>query len=126
MSLFGVLLQQAYFRSVNSYDVSTGILAVKHQLPSSTIQTIADVDVTLVLETIKRENMEVGAWINVMGYVMEEPGQPAHQNPKTSSRCSQKMPEKHVLVQAIAVWSAGNIDLEAYEKAVQLRQHVEV
>jgi hypothetical protein len=49
--------------------------------------------------------MEVGAWVNIIGYV-------------------DRRKEKGVFVQAITVWSAGNIDLNAYEKAVEARKAV--
>lgn len=47
--------------------------------------------------------MEVGSWINVIGYV-------------------ERRKEKGVFVQAVAVWAAGNVDLNAYEKAVGARR----
>lgn len=59
-----------------------------------------------VLERIKRDEVEVGSWINVMGYV-------------------EQRKEKGVFVQAIAVWNAGNVDLDAYEKAVEKKMEVQ-
>lgn len=50
--------------------------------------------------------MEVGAWINVIGYV-------------------ERRKEKGIFVQAIVVWSAGNVDLDAYEKAAVARKKAE-
>ena len=47
--------------------------------------------------------MEVGTWINVIGYVERRKG-------------------NGVFIQAVAVWSAGNVDLGAYEKAVEARK----
>jgi hypothetical protein len=33
--------------------------------------------------------------------------------------------EKGVFVQAVTIWGAGNVDVEAYEKAVEKRKHSE-
>lgn len=64
---------------------------------------VADVDIVHVLERIKSHEMTVGTWINVIGYV-------------------ERRKEKGVFVQALAVWDAGNVDLSAYEKAVESRK----
>ena len=56
-----------------------------------------------VLESIRRTEVDVGSWINVIGYV-------------------ERRNEKGIFVQAIAVWSAGNVDLDAYQKAVEARK----
>jgi hypothetical protein len=60
-------------------------------------------DIEHVLERIKRVEMDVGTWINVIGYV-------------------ERRKDKGVFVQAVAVWDAGNVDLKAYEKAVEKRK----
>jgi hypothetical protein len=64
--------------------------------------------------------MEVGAWINVMGYVMDE--KVWRNAPTTKALLREKDPAKHVRVQAISIWSAGNVDVDAYEEAVRDRQ----
>jgi hypothetical protein len=62
-----------------------------------------NLDIEHVLERIKRIEMDVGAWINVIGYV-------------------ERRKDKGVFVQAVAIWDAGNVDLGAYEKAVEKRK----
>ena len=47
--------------------------------------------------------MDVGAWVNVLGEV-------------------EHRKETGIFVQATAVWSAGIVDLEAYQKAVEARK----
>jgi hypothetical protein len=56
-----------------------------------------------VLERIQGRDMDVGAWVNVIGYV-------------------ERRKEKGVFVQAIAVWNAGDVDLEAYQRAVEQKK----
>lgn len=58
-----------------------------------------------VLESIKHHELEVGTWLNVIGHVDQRK-------------------EKGVFVQAVTVWNAGNVDLDAYQKAVDKRKEV--
>ncbi|KAF1849056.1 uncharacterized protein K460DRAFT_84567 [Cucurbitaria berberidis CBS 394.84] len=88
---------------VHEYIVKTATLRLKHNHPASTPPTIANVDVEHNLERIKRHELDVGAWINVIGYV-------------------ERRKDKGIFVQAVAVWDAGNIDLIAYENAVAKRK----
>lgn len=83
--------------------VRTATLRLKHDYPTGGSATVANVDIVHVLERIKSHEMEVGAWINVIGYV-------------------ERRKEKGVFVQAITVWGAGNVDLGAYEKSVEARK----
>ena len=55
-----------------------------------------------VLRSIKHTELDVGSWINVIGYV-------------------ERTEEQTIAVQAIAVWSAGNVDLDVYQKAIEAR-----
>lgn len=78
-------------------------MRLKHDYPASTPPRVANVNIEHVLERIKRHELDVGTWINVIGHV-------------------ERRKEKGIFVQAIAVWDAGNVDLSAYEKAVEKRQ----
>ncbi|KAF2133692.1 hypothetical protein P153DRAFT_419600 [Dothidotthia symphoricarpi CBS 119687] len=91
---------------IDEYVVTTGTLRLKHNYPPASQPTVANVDIEHVLERIKPHEMDVGTWINIIGYV---------ERPKE---------KKGVFVQAIAVWDAGNVDLELYQKAVDKRHEV--
>lgn len=67
----------------------------------------ANVNIEHLLESVKRHEVEVGSWLNVIGYVDRE-------------KVNEK--EKGVHVQAIALWDAGNVDVGAYEQAVESRK----
>ena len=82
--------------------MKTATLRLKHDYPISSQPLIANLDVEHVLERIKRHELDVGAWLNVIGYV----------------GCKS---EKGIFVQAVTIWDAGNVDLAAYEKAVGKR-----
>jgi len=56
-----------------------------------------------VLELVKHHELDVGTWLNVIGHV-------------------ERRKEEGVLVQAVTVWNAGNVDLDAYQKAVEKRK----
>jgi hypothetical protein len=89
--------------SVDKYLVKTAILRLIHHYPASDPPTVANVDVEHVLEGIKHHELDVGTWINVIGHV-------------------ERRKEKGVFVQAIVVWDAGNVDLDAYQNAVEKRR----
>ena len=78
-------------------------MRLKHELSPATPRVIANVDIEHVLEDLKHDAVEVGAWINVMGYV-------------------ERRNDKDVFVQAVAIWNAGNVDLDAYARAVEERK----
>ncbi|KAF2799792.1 hypothetical protein K505DRAFT_404426 [Melanomma pulvis-pyrius CBS 109.77] len=88
---------------VDEYVVATATLRLKHNFPSSAAPHIANVNIELVLQSIKRTDLDVGSWINVIGYV-------------------ERRKDKGIFVQAITVWSAGNVDLDAYHGAVAARE----
>jgi uncharacterized protein YbgA (DUF1722 family) len=87
--------------------VQTATLRLKHNYPAADIAAVANVDIVHVLERIKSREMDVGTWINVIGYV---------------ERHVERSKKNEVFVQAIAVWDAGNVDVSAYEKAVQAKK----
>jgi hypothetical protein len=88
--------------SVDEYVVKAAILRLTHQYPASCPPAVANVDIEHVLERLKQHEMAVGTWLNVIGHV-------------------ERRKEKGVYVQAVAVWDAGNVDLDAYQKAVESR-----
>jgi hypothetical protein len=90
---------------VDAYVIQTATLRLKHDYPQSESPKTANVNIRHVLETVKSSEVDVGSWINVIGYV-------------------EHRKEKGIFVQAVAVWSAGNVDVEAYEKAVEMKKLV--
>lgn len=62
-------------------------------------------DVNAVLETVTWEELCVGAWVNVIGYVRRESGQNLKGEPSDS-----------VYVDAVVIFPAGAVDLGEYER----------
>lgn len=91
--------------------------------------TVALVDVSVVLETLKREDTQVGAWVNVMGYVEEvlnhgkrkqEQGQgKAALAVKRGITAGEGCRAKSVKVQAVMLWSAGGVKIGQYERTLE-------
>ncbi|KAF2871611.1 CST complex subunit Ten1 [Massariosphaeria phaeospora] len=88
---------------IEEYITRTATLRLKHDYPPSSSPYVANVNIAHVLERIKRHELEVGSWINIIGSM-------------------ERRKEKGIYVQAIAVWDAGNMDLDAYQKAVDKRR----
>ncbi|KAH7130523.1 CST complex subunit Ten1 [Dendryphion nanum] len=88
---------------VDEYVTKTATLKLKHNFPVETTPKFAYVSVDHVLETVKHDTMDIGAWLNIIGYI---------ERSKTN----------RVYVQAVTIWDAGNINLEAYQKAVEARK----
>lgn len=65
------------------------------------------VDVIPILDMVKFQLLEVGEWVNVVGYVSPPPQAEASAVP---------------FVQAVMIWSAGIINLDEYESALAARQ----
>ncbi|KAF2832429.1 hypothetical protein CC86DRAFT_89392 [Ophiobolus disseminans] len=88
---------------VDEYVVQTATLRLKHDYPLSSPPIVANVDMEHVLERIKHHELDVGTWLNVIGNV-------------------DRRGEQNVFVQAVTVWDAGNVNLDAYQRAVDKRK----
>lgn len=116
---------------MRKYDVSLGHVILEHNYPRSRDEpkTVA-VDINAVLEGLKSEELRVGSWLNVLGYIRES-NQPtsSYSSSQTSSQQSAEMPAKvsprPVLVEAIMVWPAGAIALGEYERILRNAQDIE-
>jgi len=85
--------------SVTSYSASSATLKLGHDFPKDS-GVIAAVDVKLLLEKLSHENLRVGEWLNVIGYI--------------TGRTRAKGVAV-VGVQAVMVWSTGPMDVGRYE-----------
>ncbi|KAH7093778.1 CST complex subunit Ten1 [Paraphoma chrysanthemicola] len=88
---------------VDEYIVKSANLRVKHKHSATGPLATVNVNVDHVLERLKPHELDVGTWINVIGHV-------------------EQRKERGVYVQAVAIWDAGNVDLDAYQKAVERRK----
>ena len=86
-------------------------------------------DVNLLLETLKREDTQVGAWVNIVGYaegIVKEVkrGEMNEKERDVKAEQGDGAPVVYVRVQAIMLWSAGGVKIGEYEKALGERLKV--
>ena len=107
--------------SVSNYAVPTATLTLNHRYPVSAAVTSALVDVGLLLNTVKSNEIQVGEWVNVIGYITQSP---------VGVNQGRRKPDNTAVggaacVQAIVLWSAGAIKLGEYEQVLEERHEVE-
>jgi hypothetical protein len=97
-------------QSVDIYDSMSAILHLKDRFASTAVPSTsgsASVNVAYVLDALNLELTQVGAWVNVIGYVRN-----AADGHSDSGKAS-------CLVDAVVIWSAGAIKLDEYEATVR-------
>jgi len=93
------------------YNVTTGHLILEHNFPRQAGKdAIIAVDINPLLEAITSEELRVGAWVNVLGYV-RKPVQGTG---------------KEEYVEAVMVFPAGPVSLGEYERTVCSAQDVDL
>jgi hypothetical protein len=78
---------------------------------------MARINTDHVLESIHLADLQVGAWINVIGYTTSRSLNPVHQfsipHPVVSSEIG---------VQATVLWNARELDIQDYQRALAARK----
>ncbi|KAJ5514735.1 hypothetical protein N7463_004287 [Penicillium fimorum] len=118
---------------VTRYTITTGHLILEHNYPRSKIApSSVSVDINALLEDLTAEELRVGTWLNVVGYVRESEPVPqpssSYSTPENGSRPSQRpstVPPRSVCVEAIMVFPAGAIAIGEYERILCNSQRVE-
>ncbi|KAF6218582.1 hypothetical protein HO133_005933 [Letharia lupina] len=117
---------------VTRYTFSTGVLELQHayHLPPNQ-PTVALVDVNVILEGLEREDTQVGAWVNVLGYVEEvlEEGKRERGQGKGKTGLAKRKGDRiregpragRVRVRAVVLWSAGGVKIGEYERTLEER-----
>ncbi|OOQ82400.1 hypothetical protein PEBR_39187 [Penicillium brasilianum] len=122
---------------VRQYDVNTGNLILEHNYPRSKIEAESvSVDVNAVLEDLTSEQLRVGAWLNVIGYIRDlNTPTPSFSSSQLSSSQANgpseiatapvKVTPRPVHIDAVMVFPAGAIALGEYERILRNAQDVE-
>ncbi|KAK4541491.1 hypothetical protein LTR36_007937 [Oleoguttula mirabilis] len=99
----------------HAYDGQTARLIIRDRYPATAKDVpTAIVSVQNLLEIMNHELVEVGAWLNIMGYVRALPelvDTPADAGVKRSRR---KALHHTTFVEATMIWSAGVIMVDKY------------
>ncbi|OQE47335.1 hypothetical protein PENCOP_c001G01460 [Penicillium coprophilum] len=118
---------------VTSYTISTGHLILEHNYPRSKIApSSVSVDINALLEDLTAEELRVGTWLNILGYVRDSEPVPQPSSfdstPDDAHRPSQRsstVPPRPVYVEAVMVFPAGAIAIGEYERILCNSQRVE-
>ena len=100
-------------KSVRTYKVTTGYLILEHNYPrqNGSGDAVVEVDINPLLETMTSEELRVGTWLNVLGYVR---------------RKEQTSGVREDYIEAIMVFQAGAVALGEYERIVRDAQDVDL
>lgn len=89
----------------------------------------------MILESLKREDTQVGAWVNVMGYVERVMKEGKRGQGRAQGNTALAKDERgweleepkavRVKVQAIMLWSAGGVKIGEYERILEERLKLE-
>ncbi|KAL4933647.1 nuclear telomere cap complex subunit Ten1 [Aspergillus undulatus] len=124
---------------VKTYHIPSGILVLEHNYPRTRKpkqnQTskpkqeppFISVDITGLLETVTWEELCVGAWVNVIGYVRRGPDTAAALalNGEKLKEAASAQTSDSVFVDAVVIFPAGAIDLGEYEQILSDALEVE-
>ncbi|PVH76211.1 hypothetical protein DL98DRAFT_296358 [Cadophora sp. DSE1049] len=91
---------------VTGYSTKTATLTLEHNHPPGNALK-AQVDVNLLITTLKSNETQIGEWVNVMGYNTGGQKQKVNGEEKVE-----------IGVQALVLWSAGPFNLAGYEKSL--------
>lgn len=109
--------------SVHSYDCDTAQLMARDRYPATSPDTpTAVVNVQNVLENLGHELLEVGSWLNIMGYARTSP-EAGNSKSKANSKSSKgaSKPDGRsdaAFIEATMIWTAGGIKLDKYKSSV--------
>ncbi|OJJ47550.1 hypothetical protein ASPZODRAFT_131073 [Penicilliopsis zonata CBS 506.65] len=103
---------------VSAYHVSTGHLILQHNFSRKNGDpTIVSVDINLLLETMKADDLRIGAWLNVLGYVRVKDRDHLNSSPIATTRA--------IYIEAIMVFSAEAVRIGEYERILCDAQDVD-
>lgn len=83
---------------------------------------LVNVNVEQILASINHELLQVGAWLNIIGYVKRPEATAATPPAKPGKQMRRSRRLKSIVVDAIMIWSAGAIRLDDYNYAVHSYQ----
>ena len=102
-----------------------------HRYPEQRPNRRIIVRIDHLLEDLDRQDLEVGAWLNVIGYIKGRPEQTSLSDFRTgrsgtTSRQRSRSRSHPLELEAIMLWSAGAINLGAYEQALEARKQADI
>ena len=106
--------------SVHAYHIESATLVLKVNYPGTRSKTptlLATID--NVLENVNHDLLQVGSWLNIVGYV-QKPVKFENSMRNSNSQPSRRRTRRVTpLVDVLMIWSAGAIKLDDYLSAVR-------
>lgn len=98
---------------MRAYNVATGHLILEHNYrrQNGSGNAVIEVDINPLLEAMTSEELRVGAWLNVLGYVRRKEQTPGMRKD---------------YIEAVMVFQAGAVALGEYERIVRDAQDVDL
>lgn len=104
---------------MTSYSSASGILTLQqHVQAHDSRSVVALVDVALVLRTLKSDQVRIGEWVNVIGYVTAVNPLPARKGSMRENETFRARDETQVRIRALLIWSSGPVDTQRYNESV--------
>lgn len=101
---------------VHEYKIDSGTLVLKGEYGASTsYKSTVFAGIHNVLESVESDLLQVGAWVNIVGYVRAPTQITASSSRRRKSSKMISIPAVEVLM----IWSAGAIELTGYQSAVR-------
>ncbi|EEQ33821.1 conserved hypothetical protein [Microsporum canis CBS 113480] len=119
---------------VSKYNATTGRLTLEHNCNVGGVHSRnhrVEVDINLLLGDINHTSIQIGVWLNVLGYIREDSFYDDYRRNKDESISKireqkvQKTAALPVYIQAVMILPAGSVRIGEYEKVLDDMQQVE-
>ncbi|GAM91005.1 hypothetical protein ANO11243_090520 [Dothideomycetidae sp. 11243] len=100
-----------------NFQIGSDIATFSCKSESARKPSVAIVNLEAVLGTVPSAALDIGSWMNIVGYIAENADAPSVERP--ANRNETKTRNKAPYVQALMGWSAGDIDVVEYENVVR-------
>lgn len=105
---------------VHEYKVDSGTLVLRAEYAANAARNLTVfAGIGNVLESVKSELLQVGAWVNIVGYVKPHTQVSATLSRRRRSSSSSSRILSIPTVEVLMIWSAGAIELSGYQSAVR-------
>lgn len=102
---------------IENFQIGSDIATFSCKSESARKPSVAIVNLEAVLGTVPSAALDIGSWMNIVGYIAENADAPSVERP--ANRNETKTRNKAPYVQALMGWSAGDIDVVEYENVVR-------
>lgn len=104
---------------MHAYDQQNAQLTLRDQYPATSQRVpTAFANVDSIIETLNHELLEVGAWLNVVGYVIRALKAALIRSTLKERASSKDIPTERC-INATMIWSAGAVKLDKYKSAAK-------